>query len=54
LDCSGVLLKLAEAKVVGWQDVSSHSADWIFFEQIIKRYGPKSFAKVNGCLLIHN
>lgn len=54
LDCSGVLLKLAEAKAVGWQDVTSHSADWIFFEQIIKRYGPKSFAKVNGCLLIHN
>ena len=54
LDCSGVLLKLAESRAVGWNDCVSHSADWIFFEQIIKRYGPKSFAKVNGCLLIHN
>jgi hypothetical protein len=54
LDCSGVMLKLPEAKSVGWNDVNSHSADWFFFEDIIKKYGLKSFAKVDGCLLIHN
>lgn len=54
LDCSGVMLKLAEAKAVGWNDVTSHSADWFFFNDIIKRYGQQSFAKVEGCLLIHN
>jgi hypothetical protein len=54
LDCSGVMLKLAEAKAVGWNDVTSHSADWFFFNDIINRYGHHSFAMVQGCLLIHN
>jgi hypothetical protein len=54
LDCSGVMLKLAEAKAVGWNDVTSHSADWFFFNDIIKKYGQQSFARVEGCLLIHN
>jgi hypothetical protein len=48
------MLKLAEAKAVGWNDVTSHSADWFFFNDIINRYGQHSFAKVEGCLLIHN
>lgn len=54
LDCSGVMLKLAEAKAVGFNDITSHSADWFFFNDIINRYGQHSFARVEGCLLIHN
>lgn len=54
VDCSGVMLRLDTAKEVGWVDVTSHSADWFFFERIIQAKGLHSFAKVPGCLLVHN
>lgn len=54
VDCAGVMMRLDKAKKVGWNDVTSHSADWFFFEALIKQYGINSFIKVKGCLLIHN
>jgi hypothetical protein len=54
VDCAGVMIRLAQAKQVGWNDITSHSADWFFFEALIKKYGINSFLKVKGCLLIHN
>jgi len=54
LDCAGVVMRTKEAQAVGWQDVTSHSADWFFFADLIKRYGAKSFNRAKGCLLIHN
>lgn len=54
LDCAGVMMRTKDAQLVGWHDVTSHSADWFFFEALIKKYGAASFAQVKGCLLIHN
>jgi len=54
LDCAGVMIRCDVAKKVGWNDVESHSADWLFFNDIAKAYGHSSFNKVEGCLLIHN
>lgn len=53
VDCAGIMIKTEVACQVGWNDFS-HSSDWIYFNNIIRRYGIKNFIKVNGCLLIHN
>jgi hypothetical protein len=54
LDCAGVMVKLDKAKACGWNDVTSHSADWFYFKDLITKYTPYSFKRVTGCLLIHN
>lgn len=54
IDCAGVMVKKEAACEVGWNDVDSHSADWFYFNDIIKKYGLPSFKPVPGCLLIHN
>lgn len=54
LDCAGVMLRSEAAKSVGWNDLESHSADWTFFADVIKRFGIGAFRRVEGCLLIHN
>jgi hypothetical protein len=38
----------------GWPDIEAHSADWKYFENIIKKYGADKFARVEGMLLSHN
>ena len=53
LDCGGVVLKTAPAQLVGWHSME-HSADWFFFEDIIKRYGGRKFIPVKGTLFVHN
>lgn len=53
LDCAGVLVKTEAAKAVGWHSLE-HSADWLYFQGLMNKYGPKSFVKIKGCLLIHN
>jgi hypothetical protein len=54
VDCAGVMVRKDVACSVGWRDVDAHSADWIYFEDIIKNHGANKFAKVEGCLLVHN
>lgn len=54
IDCSGMVLKTNEAQKIGWNNITDHSADWIFFNDLHKKYGMYKFVKVNGCLLIHN
>lgn len=54
LDCGGVVLKTEHAKAVGWNNITDHSADWFFFEDIVKAYGINRFIPVAGCLYIHN
>lgn len=54
VDCAGVMLRTKEAQEVGWKDTTSHSADWTFFNDLIKKYSVKRFAKVKGALLVHN
>lgn len=53
IDCGQVLLKAKEAAEVGWNSFN-HSSDWLFFNDIQKRYGSKSFVKFEGCHFIHN
>lgn len=54
LDCAGVMIRADVALKVGWKDVNSHSADWYYFDDIIKQFGEHNFRKVEGCLLVHN
>lgn len=54
IDCAGAMIKKKYAVEVGWNDVSSHSADWFFFKDIMDKYGSHLWAMVPGCLLIHN
>ena len=54
IDCAGVMVRAEVAKSVGWSDIESHSSDWTYFLEIIKKYGTGSFKVVKGTLLIHN
>lgn len=54
IDCAGMVLRTKEASAVGWLDINYHSADWLFFNDLIKQYGKERFRKVEGCLLVHN
>ena len=54
IDCAGVMIKKEVAKEIGWRDTESHSSDWSYFNDIIKKYGADKWQKVTGCLLIHN
>lgn len=54
LDCGGVMVRKDIACEVGWNDTESHSADWEYFNDIIKKHGADKFAKVEGLLFIHN
>lgn len=54
LDCAGVLVKASAAKEVGWNNITDHSSDWLYFSDLIAKYGAKSFVKIRGCLLTHN
>lgn len=54
LDCAGVMIRKDVACSVGWQNVEAHSADWLFFNDIITKYGADKFAMVPGNLLVHN
>ncbi len=54
VDCAGVLLNTKMAQQVGWNNVTEHSADWLFFQDLIRKFGPLSFKPVKGCLLVHN
>jgi Glycosyl transferase family 2 len=54
VDCAGVIVKKDIACEIGFNKIEEHSADWFYFQDIINKYGARSFAKVNGCLLVHN
>lgn len=54
VDCAGVVIRKDVACAIGFNHVEQHSADWFFFEDIMKVHSIRNFAKVNGTLLIHN
>lgn len=54
VDCAGVMVRAKVAKAVGWNHIAEHSSDWLFFKEIGDKYGMGKFARVEGCLLIHN
>lgn len=53
IDCGGVMLRTKQAREVGWNS-TDHSADWFFFNDIITRFGRKSFVPFRGCYFVHN
>ena len=54
IDCGGVMLLTSAAQAVGWNNTTEHSADWLFFNDIIKKYGANKWVLVKGCLFVHN
>jgi len=54
LDSGGVLIRKDVACDVGWNNTVEHSADWLYFDEIIKKYGAHRFLKVTGCLFSHH
>jgi hypothetical protein len=54
LDSAGVMVRSKKAAEVGWRDIETHSADWVYFTDLINRYGAHKFEKVEGCLIVHN
>jgi hypothetical protein len=54
LDCGAVMIKSNIAKEVGWRDITDHSADWAYFQDIAHKYSWRNFIPVRGCLFVHN
>ena len=53
VDCGQVLLKSQEAGSVGWNSLE-HSSDWIFFNDVMNKYGKQSFVPFEGLHFVHN
>jgi hypothetical protein len=54
LDCGAVMIKSNIAKEVGWRDITDHSADWTYFQDIASKYSWRNFISVRGALFVHN
>lgn len=54
IDSAGVMVRKDMACEVGWKDITSHSSDFTYFSDIIKKYGADKWEKVPGCLFVHN
>lgn len=54
IDCGQVLMRTDKVKRVGWRNITDHSADWLFFKDILLTYGKGSFTAFPGCHFIHN
>lgn len=54
IDCSGIMVRRDVACSVGWNDTVSHSSDWLYIQDIIRKHGAGNINVVQGCLLIHN
>ena len=53
LDCGGAMVKKDVACDIGWESMEIYS-DWEYFKKIITKYGKDKWAKVLGCLFVHN
>lgn len=54
IDIAGIMIRTWAAAEVGWQDINSHSADWVFISDLIKKYGVQRFHRIKGNLFVHN
>lgn len=52
LDCGSVVTR-KDAASVGWRSMD-HSSDWIYFEDIIRKYGADKWLKIPGVHFVHN
>lgn len=53
IDCGGVMIKKDVACSVEWRSYE-HSSDWIYFNDIIQKYGANKWVKIKGTLFVHN
>jgi len=53
VDIGGCMIRRQAACDVGWVS-DDHSSDWIFLEELIRRFGANRFRKSQGCLFTHN
>lgn len=54
IDTAGFMVRRSVAHEIGWRDTESHSSDWTYIEDVIRKYGANKIGRVKGCLLIHN
>jgi hypothetical protein len=54
IDCGGILLKTSKAKDPGYENITDHSADWLWFKGLIAKHGVNNFVPFSGCHYIHN
>lgn len=54
LDAAGMMVRKDVACEVGWKHVKAHSGDWLYFKEMIDKYGEDKFVKVKGVLFSHN
>lgn len=53
IDCGGVMIRKDIACSVEWRSME-HSSDWIYFNDIIQKYGANKWEKIKGTLFVHN
>ncbi len=53
IDSAAVMVRKEVACDIGWFS-NDHSADWFYFDAIIKKYGKEKFLRTDGCLLVRN
>lgn len=54
IDCASMMLRTKKAQTVGWNHVKEDYSDWLFYRDLLGKYGPQRFKKINECLLVHN
>ena len=54
IDCASIMFRADVACDKGWTDIYERAADWVYIENIIKKYGASNIVKVEGCHLTHN
>lgn len=53
IDSAAVMIRKEASVSVGWRSMVEAS-DWVYFEDVINKYGVERWRKVNGNLLVHN
>jgi hypothetical protein len=54
IDGAGIMFRADVACDMGWSNIYEFHSDWIYIDNILKKYGSNNVVKVGGCLLIHN
>jgi len=54
IDAGNVMIKRECAVSVGWNYVNEHSADFLYFKDVMNKYGSKNFIPVKGVHFSHN
>lgn len=53
IDCGCVMARRDAALEVGWAS-REHSADWVYIDAMVRRFGKDGFRKIPNVLFVHN